>query len=93
MGSNMTQGAIQAVAAERLGVPVTGLLAVQVAGACAGKMVCISSILSAKVVLSELDGVRESEVIRRTGPLALLFVVLAQLLGLLWTAGGLWPDV
>jgi L-lactate permease len=45
MGSNMTQGAIQAVAADRLGVPVTGLLAVQVAGACAGKMVCISSIL------------------------------------------------
>lgn len=45
MGSNMTQGAIQAVAAERLGVPVTSLLAVQVAGACAGKMVCISSIL------------------------------------------------
>lgn len=45
MGSNMTQGAIQAVAADRLGVPMTSLLAVQVAGACAGKMVCISSIL------------------------------------------------
>lgn len=45
MGSNMTQGAIQAVAAQRLSLPVTGLLAVQVAGACAGKMVCISSIL------------------------------------------------
>jgi L-lactate permease len=45
MGSNMTQGGIQAVAAARLGVPVTSMLAVQVAGACAGKMVCISSIL------------------------------------------------
>lgn len=48
---------------------------------------------SAKVVLSELNGVRESEVIRRTAPLALLFVVLAQGLGLIWTLGGLWPDV
>lgn len=45
LGSNMTQGAIQAVAAERLGVSVTSMLAVQVAGACAGKMVCIGSIL------------------------------------------------
>jgi hypothetical protein len=48
---------------------------------------------SAKVVLSELHDVSESEVIRRTAPLALLFVVLAQLLGLAWTLGGLWPDM
>lgn len=45
MAGNMTQGAIQATAAARLGVPVTSMLAVQVAGACAGKMVCVSSIL------------------------------------------------
>jgi lactate permease len=49
MGSNMTQGAIQASAAERLEVPVTSVLAVQVAGACAGKMVCASSILVSKI--------------------------------------------
>lgn len=45
------------------------------------------------MVLSELNGVNESEIIRRTAPLALLFVVLAQLLGLVWTLAGLWPDV
>lgn len=54
--------------------------------------VVLSHLQSAKVVLSELHGVPESEVIRRTAPLALLFVVLAQLLGLAWTLGGLWPD-
>jgi hypothetical protein len=48
---------------------------------------------SAKVVLSELHDVSESEVICRTAPIALLFVVLAQLLGLAWTLGGLWPDI
>lgn len=47
---------------------------------------------SAKVVLTELHGVSESEVIRRTAPLALMFVVLAQALGLIWTLGGVWPD-
>lgn len=45
MGSNMTMGAIQAIAAQRVGVSATSLLAVQVAGACAGKMICVSSIL------------------------------------------------
>jgi len=53
----------------------------------------LSSLLqSAKVVMSELQGVSESEVIRRTGPLALLLVLLAQLMGLAWTLGRLWPD-
>jgi L-lactate permease len=33
------------VAAERIGVPVTSMLAVQVAGSCAGKMMCMSNIL------------------------------------------------
>jgi L-lactate permease len=56
MGSNMTQGAIQAVAAERLGVSVTSMLAVQVAGACAGKMVCISSILVSGMTDRDLSG-------------------------------------
>lgn len=53
----------------------------------------VSSLQSAKVVLSELHDVSEAQVIRRTAPLALLFVVLAQLLGLAWTLGGLWPDI
>lgn len=43
-------------------------------------------------MLSELNDVSESEVIRRTGPLALLFVVLAQGLGLIWTLAGVFPD-
>lgn len=47
---------------------------------------------SAKVVLSELRHINESEVIIRIGPLALLFVLLAQVLGLMWTLGGVWPD-
>jgi hypothetical protein len=33
------------VAAESIGVPVTSMLAVQVAGSCAGKMMCMSNIL------------------------------------------------
>uniref|UniRef100_A0A383VQV1 Lactate permease n=1 Tax=Tetradesmus obliquus TaxID=3088 RepID=A0A383VQV1_TETOB len=91
MAGNMTFGAIQKVAAERIGVPVTSMLAVQVAGSCAGKMMCMSNILSAKVLMN-LGQVREGKVVRRTAPIALLFVLLSQALGLIFTLGGVWPD-
>lgn len=92
MSSNMMQGAIQLAAAGRLGVPATSLLALQTAGACAGKLVCLASILSAKVAVAELHGTSECEVLRRTAPLALLLVVLSTALSAVWTVGGLWPD-
>lgn len=91
MAGNMTFGAIQKVAAVSIGVPVTSMLAVQVAGSCAGKMMCMSNILSAKVLMN-LGQVREGNVVRRTAPIALLFVLLSQLLGLIFTLGGVWPD-
>jgi hypothetical protein len=40
------------VAAERIGSSVTGMLAVQVAGATIGNMICINNILSAKAVMN-----------------------------------------
>jgi hypothetical protein len=48
---------------------------------------------SAKVILSELNGVSEAKIMRHVAPLALLFMVLAQVLGLMWTIAGVWPDV
>lgn len=92
LSSNLMQGGIQLAAAGRLGVPATSLLALQTAGACAGKLVCLSSILSAKVAVAELRGTSECEVVRRTAPLALLLVLLSTGLSAVWTAAGLWPD-
>jgi hypothetical protein len=46
---------------------------------------------SAKVLMN-LGQVREGNVVRRTAPIALLFVLLSQLLGLIFTLGGVWPD-
>eukprot|EP00775_Hariotina_reticulata_P006159 gene6159-6396_t len=89
---NMTFGAIQMVAAERLGLSVTGMLAVQTAGACAGKMLCISNILAGKVVLRELGDIAEGEFIRQTLWVSAVFLVVSQLLGLTFTLGGVWPD-
>lgn len=40
------------VAAERINSSVTGMLAVQVAGATIGNMICINNILSAKAVMN-----------------------------------------
>jgi L-lactate permease len=40
------------VAGERIGSSVTGMLAVQVAGATIGNMICINNILSAKAVMN-----------------------------------------
>jgi hypothetical protein len=40
------------VAGERIGSSVTGMLAVQVAGATLGNMICINNILSAKAVMN-----------------------------------------
>lgn len=46
---------------------------------------------SAKVML-DLQGMSEGKIVSRTAPLALLFVILAQALGLMFTLGGIWPD-
>ena len=89
--SNLTFGDIQKIAAERIGVPVTGMLAVQVAGATAGNCVCINNILSAKAVMN-MAHVGEGEFIRRTAPVALVFLLVAEALGLMFTLGGLMPD-
>ncbi|KAF8060283.1 L-lactate permease [Scenedesmus sp. PABB004] len=91
LAGNMMTGGVQKVAAAAVGVPVSGILAVQVAGSCAGKMLCLSNILSATVLLN-LQGVGEGKVVRRVAPIALLSVLLAQALGLMFTLGGLLPD-
>ncbi len=54
-------------------------------------MFCINNILSAKAVCN-MASVGEGEFIRRTAPVALLFVAMAQALGLMFTLGGLLPD-
>lgn len=46
-----------------------------------------------KVVLQELGCISEGEFIKHTLWLAGIFVLLAQLLGLVFTLGGVWPDV
>ncbi|KAF8068175.1 hypothetical protein HT031_001861 [Scenedesmus sp. PABB004] len=89
--SNLTFGGISAIAGERLGMPVTSMLAVQTAGATLGNMLCINNILSAKAVMN-MAGVGEGLFIRATAPAALLFAVLAQALGLAFTLGGALPD-
>jgi hypothetical protein len=56
-------------------------------------IVIFTCLQSAKVILSELNGVSEAKIMRHVAPLALLFMVLAQVLGLMWTIAGVWPDV
>jgi hypothetical protein len=46
---------------------------------------------SAKAVMN-MNHVGEGEFIRRTAPVALLFVLMAQALGLVFTLGGALPD-
>jgi hypothetical protein len=46
---------------------------------------------SAKAVMN-MNHVGEGEFIRRTAPVALLFVLMAQALGLIFTLGGAMPD-
>ncbi|WIA11159.1 hypothetical protein OEZ85_011296 [Tetradesmus obliquus] len=89
--SNLTFGDIQMIAASTIGAPVTSMLAVQVAGATIGNMICINNILSAKAVMN-MNHVGEGEFIRRTAPVALLFLAAAQALGLVFTLGGALPD-
>jgi hypothetical protein len=84
-------GDIQRIAAEQINVSVTGMLAVQVAGATLGNCVCINNILSAKAVMG-LVHVGEGEFIRRTAPIGFLFGILAQVIGLMFTLGNLLPD-
>jgi hypothetical protein len=46
---------------------------------------------SAKAVMN-MNHVSEGEFIRRTAPVALLFALMAQALGLIFTLGGAMPD-
>lgn len=46
---------------------------------------------SAKAVMN-MNHIGEGEFIRRTAPVALLFCIMAQCIGLIFTLGGLMPD-
>lgn len=97
VAGNLTFGAIQASAARSVGLPVTSMLALQNVGACAGKMVCVANVVSAKAVLN-LGSLHEGAIIRHTLPAALLLLVVSEAFALLFLlpipgVGFLWPDL
>uniref|UniRef100_A0A383V6N0 L-lactate permease n=1 Tax=Tetradesmus obliquus TaxID=3088 RepID=A0A383V6N0_TETOB len=96
MAGNLTFGDIQKVAAVRIGVPVTSMLALQDATCCAGKMICIANILACKAVMN-LSHVGEGELIKRTALPALVLIVASTAVSclFLFAAPGqqlVWPD-
>ncbi|WIA22021.1 hypothetical protein OEZ85_004372 [Tetradesmus obliquus] len=96
MAGNLTFGDIQKVAAVRIGVPVTSMLALQDATCCAGKMICIANILACKAVMN-LSHVGEGELIKRTALPALVLIVVSTAMSclFLFAAPGqqlVWPD-
>ncbi|KAI8463143.1 MAG: L-lactate permease-domain-containing protein [Monoraphidium minutum] len=90
--SNLTFSEIQEVAAERLGMPVTSFLAVQAAGASSGNAFTISNILAAKAVMG-MQAVPEAAFLRRTLPVGLAACLLVEAVGLVFTLGGVLPDL
>ncbi|KAF8058833.1 L-lactate permease [Scenedesmus sp. PABB004] len=97
MAGNLMLGSVQLVAAARVGLPLTAMLALQDTGCCAGKMVCVANVLACKAVMG-LGHVREGVIITRTLlPAALLLAVATplSLLFMLPLPGGAlaWPDL
>lgn len=79
--SNLTFGAVQAAAAERLQLEPTRILALQAAGAAIGNMVCIHNIVAAAAVVGLKD--QEGGILRRTAPPMVAAVVVMVVVALL----------
>jgi len=73
--SNLTFGAVQLVAAERLGVHKASMLALQACGATSGNAVCLNNIIAASAVVGL--NVSEGTIMMRTGPIVALAYVIA----------------
>jgi lactate permease len=82
VAGNLTFGTISAATAWAVGVPVTSALAMQDVGACAGKMVCLANIVSARAVVN-LGDVPEGAIIRHTLPSALILLAMSTATSLL----------
>ena len=81
--SNMMFSNLQFTAAEQVGLKPELGLGLQVIGANAGNMMCVMNVVAAATVVGMAG--RESEIIRKTLPIALAYCLLAGTLALVWS--------
>lgn len=79
--SNMMFSNLQLAVAEQLNLSVTTILALQLLGANAGNMICVSNVVAAASVV-KISGA-EGQIIRYTLPPMLLYVLASGIIGLL----------
>ncbi|NLQ16244.1 L-lactate permease [Marinomonas sp. M1K-6] len=80
--SNLTFGGIQLGIAEKVGLPITLVLALQSAGAAMGNMVCINNIIAVSTILGVSN--KEGFIIKRTIIPMLAYALVAALFSLVW---------
>jgi lactate permease len=80
--SNMMFSALQYSAADSVGVSQTLILSLQALGANAGNMMCVMNVVAAATVVGMAG--RESEIIRKTLPVALSYALIAGTIAFFW---------
>ncbi|MBV7315340.1 L-lactate permease [Shewanella sp. NIFS-20-20] len=80
--SNMMFSGLQYSVADNIGANYAMILALQGIGANAGNMMCVMNVVAAATVVGMAG--RESEIIRKTMPVALAYALLAGTLAFMW---------
>lgn len=80
--SNMMFSSLQYSVADNVGMNHTLVLALQGIGANAGNMMCVMNVVAAATVVGMAG--RESEIIRKTMPVAIGYALLAGTIATLW---------